>query len=346
MDSVWRTVRWGRRRDGVVRMGEMTYTTGVPGRRDRTALGTAIRGLADAPDLASATSLITANAAWLLHAEGAMVVRIDDGRPRVACAHGDVAASVDQAVPVAGALAEVMRTGRAAEIRASGRAEVAAPIALAGGTWGAMTVHGPAARIPRHGPERLAPFADLVSLAAANHEHRTHLASLAGTDPLTGLGNRRTFDSLLAAEVDRAGRHEDPLSLVLLDIDHFKSVNDRFGHQLGDRVLVEVGRRLVAIARRGEAVTRIGGEEFAWILPRTGGEGTHAAAARALSSISGAPFEGVGPLTVSAGVCDLAHAGCADEMVRLADQMLYRAKADGRNTVRRFAPEAELAQTA
>ena len=131
-----------------------------------------------------------------------------------------------------------------------------------------------------------------MSLAAATHEARTRLASLAGTDALTGLGNRRTFDDLLAAEVDRAGRHGEPLSLVLLDIDHFKSVNDRFGHQVGDRVLVEVGRRLVAIARRGEAVTRIGGEEFAWILPRTAAAGAEAAAAARPPRHLGRPLRG------------------------------------------------------
>ena len=109
---------------------------------------------------------------------------------------------------------------------------------------------------------------------------------------------------------------------------------------------MEAGCRLVAIARRGEAVTRIGGEEFAWILPRTAGDGAEAAASRALLAISGAPFEGVGTLTISAGVCELAAAGDAQEMVRLADKMLYRAKAHGRNAVRRHAREEDLARTA
>ena len=133
---------------------------------------------------------------------------------------------------------------------------------------------------------------------------------------------------------------------MLLDLDGFKAVNDRFGHQAGDRVLIEVGRRLVRIARRGEAISRIGGEEFAWILPRTDGAGTAAAAGRALRAISDAPFEGVGTLTVSAGVCELADAGSPEELVRLADRMLYRAKADGRNLVRRHTPGGALARSA
>jgi diguanylate cyclase (GGDEF)-like protein len=281
----------------------------VPGRRERTALGRAIRGLTDAPDLDSATSLITEQAAWLLRAESACLVRADQAGPPAS------------------------RT-------------LAAPIEFGGRTWGAIVAAGLPARIPPHAQERLVPFADLLALAVATFEDRARLASLAGTDPLTGLGNRRTFDSLLAAEVEVAVRHSDPLSLVLLDIDHFKAVNDRFGHQLGDQVLIEVGRRLVAITRRGESVMRIGGEEFAWILPRTPGEGAEAAASRALEAISSEPYGAMGTLTVSAGVCDLTPATGAQEMVRLADLMLYRAKSEGRNTTRRFAADAELARTA
>ncbi len=252
-----------------------------------------------------------------------------------------------RATPIAlrGPVATALASGRIQELRAGGLAQAVAPVAVAGRPWGVVLVDGAATRVGRHAGERLAPFADLVSLAAATHEARTHLASLAGTDPLTGLGNRRTFDGLLEVEAGRAGRHGDPLSLVLLDIDHFKSVNDRFGHQLGDRVLIEVGRRLVQIARRGEAISRIGGEEFAWILPRTDGAGTTAAATRALHAISDAPFEAVGTLTISAGVCELATAGSPEEMVRLADRMLYRAKDEGRNTVRCFTPDGELAGT-
>ena len=345
MDPRWRGTGWARRRRGGDTGGaERGADTG--GRRDRAALSRAIRGISSAPDLAGAAAIVAAQAAWLLHADDALVVRGDGPGARVVAAAGRAAPAPEQAVAVTGALAQALRTGRAGASAAAGASEAACPIDHGGRPWGAIAVSGPSGRIPRRAQERLAPFAELVSLAAATHEDRSRLASLAGTDPLTGLGNRRTFDALLAAEVERAGRHDDLLSLVLLDIDHFKGVNDRFGHQQGDRVLMEVGRRLVAIARRGEAITRIGGEEFAWILPRTGAEGSEAAAARALAAVSDVPFEGVGRLTLSAGVCDLGAAGCAEEMVAAADRMLYRAKADGRNAVRRFVPAPELAASA
>ena len=318
---------------------------GAPARRDRTALGTVIRGLAEADDLGSAALLIAERAAWMLRAEHAVVLRADAGRAVVTASFGAAAPALDSTIAVRGPIAACLRSGRPQEVRSNGRAHAVAPIAVRGHAWGALAADGPAARMGRHAGERLAPFADLVSLAAATHEARTHLASLAGTDPLTGLGNRRTFDGLLEVEAERASRHGDPLSLVLLDIDGFKSVNDRFGHQLGDRVLIEVGRRLVGIARRGEAVSRIGGEEFAWILPRTDAAGSMAAATRALEAVSGAPFEAVGTLTISAGVCELAAAGSPQEMMRLADRMLYRAKAGGRNAVRCLVPDEELAGT-
>lgn len=312
----------------------------VPGRRERTALSAAIRALAEVADVAEAALVLTERAAWLLGADHGIVVRLEGSDPVVTCAVGRGGPPAGQAMLTTGTLAAAMTLGAPQESRRAGIAEVAAPVRRRDATWGAILLTGPASAVAPGAAERLAPFADLLSLAAETHETRRRLASLAGTDALTGLGNRRSFDDMLAREVVRARRHGDGLALVLLDVDHFKAVNDRFGHQRGDRVLAEVGRRLVAIARRGEVVTRIGGEEFAWLLPRTSGEGAEAAARRALSAIGAAPFDVVGRLTVSAGVCDLAVAGDAEEMVRLADLMLYRAKADGRDAVRRFVPPA------
>lgn len=158
-------------------------------------------------------------------------------------------------------------------------------------------------------------------------------AALAATDALTGLANHRTFHERLRAEVERAGRSGRPLSVVVLDIDHFKPVNDRFGHQIGDRLLVEVTRRLDRQVRGGDTLARVGGEEFAWLLPETDGPTAWAVAERARRAVADRPFAMVGRVTVSAGVCDLDSAAGAQDLFRLADIALYRAKHLGRDAV-------------
>jgi diguanylate cyclase (GGDEF)-like protein/PAS domain S-box-containing protein len=166
--------------------------------------------------------------------------------------------------------------------------------------------------------------------------HEAELARLATHDTLTGLVNHRGFHERLREEVARCLRQRLPLSLAILDLDHFKQVNDTYGHPAGDRVLSEVGRRFRLLVRSGEHIARIGGEEFAWILPAADGVGAYAAAERARQCIESEPFEGIGDLTVSVGVCELREAGDADELHRLADAALYWAKDHGRNIVFRY----------
>jgi diguanylate cyclase (GGDEF)-like protein len=178
----------------------------------------------------------------------------------------------------------------------------------------------------------------LRRLQAELEEKNRELARLAATDPLTGLPNRRSFDANLERQAVGARRYDDALSLVLLDIDEFKAVNDRFGHDIGDEVLREVGRRLREACRAGDMVARIGGEEFALILTRTSADGATAAAERTRSLISDAPVAtsaGALEVTVSAGV---AWAGAetgldAQQLYRSADEALYAAKRQGRNRV-------------
>jgi diguanylate cyclase (GGDEF)-like protein len=185
----------------------------------------------------------------------------------------------------------------------------------------------------------------LAALAIANARlHARALSSLANAeqraalDPLTGLDNHRTFHEALRREVEDATREGRDLALVLMDIDHFKQVNDTYGHQAGDRVLVDVAARLREAARDGDVVARIGGEEFGWILRGTEAAGALVAAERAREAIS-AEIDAVGMLTVSAGVCDLAAARDANELFELADGALYWAKAHGRDIAIRYAPD-------
>jgi diguanylate cyclase (GGDEF)-like protein/PAS domain S-box-containing protein len=172
-------------------------------------------------------------------------------------------------------------------------------------------------------------------------ERKRHLAELqrlATHDPLTGLANHRVFHERLRADSARAGRAGQPLSVAILDIDHFKDINDRNGHVVGDCVLRELGQRLALITRDGELVARVGGEEFAWILNADGPE-AFTAAERLRRSIAETPFQHVGAVTISVGVCDLTTADHSEQLYERADQALYAAKQQGRNRTHHYTPE-------
>ena len=215
-----------------------------------------------------------------------------------------------------------------------------APIRVGDRTWGGVVIASSGAPFHPEVEDCLPQFAELVGLTIANADARHHLTTLASIDGLTGLLNQRSFKERLGVEVQAARRHGRPLSLVLLDLDHFKRVNDVYGHSAGDEVLAEVARRLTAAARAGETIARVGGEEFAWVLPATEGVNAHAAAERARRAVSARPFPVVGKLTLSAGVAELgAPARDAEELFRLADVALYWAKGRGRDTSLRYSPE-------
>ena len=206
---------------------------------------------------------------------------------------------------------------------------VAAPIQVGGDLWGAV---GAASEqhIAAGAELRLERFAHLASLAIANIQTLETLEHRASTDPLTGIANHRTFHDRLRSEVKRARRYDRDLSVVLLDLDHFKAVNDTHGHQAGDRILTVVAQRLAEEAREGELVARIGGEEFAWLIPESDEHGAHAAAERMRRAIETTPLPGVGTVTLSAGVCST-RAAHAQQLMRNADRALYSAKEHGRN---------------
>ncbi|MFF0378043.1 GGDEF domain-containing protein [Actinoplanes missouriensis] len=157
------------------------------------------------------------------------------------------------------------------------------------------------------------------------------------TDGLTGLRSRRYFEESLGNESARAERYHLPLSMLLLDIDHFKNVNDTYGHNGGDRVLVEVTHRLRELVRPGDVVARYGGEEFAVLLPATGPEQAREIAERIRRGVGAAPIavsdSRLVRVTVSVGVAGMPAVATTAELVLTADRALYAAKNAGRNRV-------------
>jgi two-component system cell cycle response regulator len=166
-----------------------------------------------------------------------------------------------------------------------------------------------------------------------------HSLELAVTDPLTGLHNRRYMSSQLGALVRRAQRGGEPVAALLVDIDHFKRINDTFGHDVGDDVLREFAVRLATNVRAIDLACRFGGEEFVVIMPDTGLEVAHRIAERLRLHVAGSPFRVAGvedPLsvTISIGVaCTDGASDTPDALLKRADEAVYDAKAKGRNQV-------------
>jgi diguanylate cyclase (GGDEF)-like protein len=197
---------------------------------------------------------------------------------------------------------------------------------------------------------RVAAMLRIKSLQDELREAKSQLLALSMTDGLTGVYNRRFFDERLDEELQRSLRYEERFSLLILDIDHFKALNDRHGHLVGDQVLRETAQLVRASVRAADVCARYGGEEFAVILPKTDLPSARMLAERILEAVRRNTFriEPAGDLRSSAGVrvtasigiasypsADLAGAGA---LVGAADEALYRAKDAGRNTVRCHEP--------
>lgn len=170
-------------------------------------------------------------------------------------------------------------------------------------------------------------------------DREKHLEMLSKTDPLTGITNRREFFDALERELARADRRRAPLAVAILDLDHFKAVNDRHGHHAGDAVLVAAAGTLAGELRRNDVLARWGGEEFVLLLPDTDADGARVVAERCRAKLQAGPvdFEGKAiEVTASFGVAARqtgAAAASGDALVRAADEALYRAKREGRNRV-------------
>jgi diguanylate cyclase (GGDEF)-like protein len=172
-------------------------------------------------------------------------------------------------------------------------------------------------------------------LRDTNERLMKQLETLSLTDALTGVGNRRAFSQALEREAARAVRYKHALSLALLDIDHFKKINDGHGHEAGDEVLRQVAQTAAAVLRKGDSFYRYGGEEFVAILPVAEPPGAAEVARRLIAAIAGRPIR-IGAhglsVTASVGVATLGVDGPEATLGR-ADAALYEAKRSGRNRV-------------
>jgi diguanylate cyclase (GGDEF)-like protein len=179
-------------------------------------------------------------------------------------------------------------------------------------------------------------FATMAALAFDSARQRETLREQARTDGLTGLLNHRACHERLGEEIERAAALERPLSVVVLDLDHFKTVNDAYGHAEGDKVLIAVAEKLRSAVRDDDIVARLGGEEFALILPGVEGAPAAEAAERARAAIAEVVV-GVGALSCSAGVASFpGDERDAGRLLELADGALYWAKRSGRDQSRRY----------
>jgi diguanylate cyclase (GGDEF)-like protein len=185
----------------------------------------------------------------------------------------------------------------------------------------------------------------ITRVGRAYNQVRLQLASMVLTDPLTGCLNRRGVDQAIAREIARSGRSGSELSLLAIDLDHFKSINDTHGHVAGDIVLREFGALLAHTARAGDVVARAGGEEFLALLPDTDLGGAQRAALRLCDSVRTHPFLVNGKrmhLTISIGVASTSAIGndpTGRTMIERADEALYEAKRSGRDGARVWSGE-------
>ena len=177
---------------------------------------------------------------------------------------------------------------------------------------------------------------EFISLLISNAQSFEKAERLSVTDGLTGLTNRQHLEALLTSEILRSRRYRSPLSLVMMDVDYFKSVNDTFGHQEGDDVLIGVAAIIKNLCRSQDVAARYGGEEFLLILPETNGSGAQIIAERVREEVESHRFNHEGKVhsvTISCGIAEIDNEKNQDVagLIGVADAALYQAKESGRN---------------
>lgn len=237
-------------------------------------------------------------------------------RPQLACPH------FDPGMPPAGVTA------------------ICLPLSAQSGSVGLLHVSAPSGEV-EHGDaidELIGQIAEQLGLAIANLQLRETLRTQSLRDPLTGLFNRRYLEESLARELQRCERRGLPLSVLMLDVDHFKRFNDTHGHAAGDALLSQVGRQIEAAVRAEDIACRYGGEEFTLVMPELDAAGACARAERIRRAVEVTTVQHLGqqlgPVTISVGIATFPGDGHApDLLLQMADATLYRAKAEGRNRV-------------
>jgi diguanylate cyclase (GGDEF)-like protein len=220
---------------------------------------------------------------------------------------------------------------------------ITVPLVARGSLKGALNIYraGENASFDEDEFELVRRFGDVSALALDNVQVRTRLEHLAHTDSLTGLHNHRYFHERLRSELHRAGRVHDTVALMMLDIDDFKRINDICGHGEGDQILQSLADILHATVRASDTVCRVGGEEFAVILPSCAADEAFGLAARLKEELLDSPAESIVELTLSVGVAFAPdHAMNARELIVCAEAAMMTAKAQGKDRVVVFDEEA------
>jgi diguanylate cyclase (GGDEF)-like protein len=182
---------------------------------------------------------------------------------------------------------------------------------------------------------RLGTFLVITFLLSTLKHTLEHEKELARTDSLTGIANRRYLIELASAEINRAGRYKHPFTVVHIDLDNFKAVNDRFGHSAGDALLRLVGSTIRNNIRATDIVARFGGDEFVILLPETGPEPARVITDKIQKISLDLMQKNQWPVTLSLGVVTFIQPpSTVDEMLKISDGLMYAAKNNGKNAIR------------